>query len=172
MEQSNKPENKNKEHLQFLKELSDNSEAIQDTFENIIAGYYENFAGELFQPSIIKILEDVFECKQTSNRSRYKIYGSIKEIDVLGFSENDCFVVQIESKLSHEHINKLENTLNNLNSFSKTFTMYNKIGIMAATEYNEEIVKKVISSGFYFMGVNDYLGELRIVPDFKPRIWK
>jgi hypothetical protein len=125
----------------------------------------------LFMPSLNKMLEKRFKCKSTTENFYFKDNGHSFEIDLLGVTEESCYVVEIKSHLKDEHIEQTIKKIELLNKYSAMFKTFKKYGIIVATKHTEESVKRVINNGLYFISTSDDLAKLKIPKGFKPNVW-
>jgi hypothetical protein len=129
------------------------------------------FTEEFYIPSIEKILFDKFNCKDVSRHSKFRDNGNSYEIDVFGESDDSCYLVEIKSNLTQRDIKQHINKLKKFSEHKKMYDNFKKYGIIAASKYDEEQIKRVLSAGFYFIFTADNMATLYQKEDFKPKEW-
>jgi len=132
---------------------------------------FGTFNEGLFMPSLNKMLEKRFKCKKTTENFYFRDNGNEFEIDLLGVSEEACYIVEFKSHLRDDGI---EQTIRHIELFKKYVTEYSDkilFGIIVATHHDAESRKKVLSKGIYFISSAEDIAKLNIPKGFKPRQW-
>ena len=82
---------------------------------------FGTFNEGLFMPSLETILKKQFKCQLTF--SNYKFYdnGNTLEIDLLGETNDACYIVEIKSHLREEVFEQLEQAIKNFKKFDKKY---------------------------------------------------
>jgi hypothetical protein len=125
----------------------------------------------LFMPSLIRILEEEFGCKEHFVNYNFKNNGHHYEIDLLGVSDDFDYIVEIKSNLRKEDIEQSIKKIDYFKKYSKLFKGNLIIGVITATSYREEARKMVLDKGLYFISTSDDIAKLQISKDFKPKMW-
>jgi RecB family endonuclease NucS len=103
----------------------------------------------------------------------YKNSGAEKrrtfEADILGYSEEKVYMVEVKSILKNDHIGEM---LENLKRFPKFFPEHKDkalYGIMAAVDIAEHLKKKVIKEGIYMAIIREDTFCIEVPEGFKPK---
>jgi len=110
-------------------------------------------------------------CKKTFPNARFRDNGNIFEIDLLGISDESCYLVEIKSYLKSEGIEQLKNLIEQFSTFEKEYEDKKKYGMITATEYSDGAKQKALESGFYFISIIDEIAKLNVPDDFVPKAW-
>ena len=122
-------------------------------------------------PSLIKIVENEFNCNKYFTNFKFRDNGNTFEIDMLGISEQFCYVIEVKSNLKINAIEQLINSINKFKIYMPEYSHLKVYGIIAATTFSNELMKNVMKNGFYFISLSDDLAKLKKSRDFKPKIW-
>ncbi len=125
----------------------------------------------LFMPSLIKIVENTFHCHHYTNNSKVKNNGHSFEIDFWGYSDTECFIIDVKSNLKPEAIEQLENTIQQFKVAYPEHLSRKIYGVIAATHFSKHIKEQIINAGFYFISISDDVAKLYIPKKFKPKQW-
>ena len=133
---------------------------------------FGTFNEGLFMPSLETILKKQFKCHLTF--SNYKFYdnGNTLEIDLLGETNDACYIVEIKSHLREEVFEQLEQAIKNFKKYDKKYADKQIYGIIAATHYTEKDLKQVHQHGFHFISTNDEIAKLKDPKGFKAKNWQ
>ena len=124
----------------------------------------------LFFPSLEKILENSFSCTNLARRYKFKDNGNSFEVDLLGVADEACYLVEIKSSLREEAIEQLDKTISKFKEFDKHYRNEKLYGLICATDYDDEMMKKVLNSGYYFISAGYDIAKLIITDDFIPKV--
>ena len=158
---------------QFEKFQAENDKMIKELNSQIggLHNKFGSFTEGLFMPSIFKILQDTFNCSDIATNYKFRNNGDKYEIDLVGYSDKTCYIVEIKSHLREEGLEQLFKLINNFKKFSKKYAGENIYGILAATDYDNDTYQKVLASGFYFISTGRNIAELKVPDEFEPRIY-
>lgn len=130
-----------------------------------------SFNEALFLPSIIKILEDTYSCNAIAPRYKFRNNGDSFEADLIGMNEEYCYIVEIKSKLNDDAIKQLQSIIDRYRKFGKSYTQQKVVGIIAAMDYSDELLRIVHKSGFLFISISDDIAKLKSPIEFNPTVW-
>jgi hypothetical protein len=139
-----------------------------------IGGLHNKFGAyneSLVIPSIKKILENEFNCNYKGPNIELKQNGDTYEIDLLGTSQEACYLVEIKSKLNLEAIAQLKKIIEKFRKYMPEYSNKKIFGILAVTQYNDDQYKKALKEGFYIISISDNLAMLHVPEKFKPKSW-
>ncbi|MCX6155690.1 MAG: DUF3782 domain-containing protein [Candidatus Kapabacteria bacterium] len=123
----------------------------------------------LFFPSLEKILEKDFGCKKVSQRYKFKDNGNSFEVDLFGYSDQACYLVEIKSLLKEEAITQLDKILEKFRNFDNFSDERKVFGLICATDFDNELMSKVIDHGFYFISAGEDMARLVNTREFIPK---
>jgi len=132
---------------------------------------FGSFNEALFLPSLDKMLKEKFNCNSTSQRYSFADNGNSFEIDILGISDDSCYVIEIKTNLNNDAVKQLQNTIEKFKKYDKISQKKKIFGILCAVDFAKESVKFVTDSGFYFITATDDLAELKVPRNFKAKAY-
>jgi len=150
-----------KETDRKIKELGRQIGGLGDKFGSFTEG--------MAFPSIRRILMDRFGAKCVSPRVLVRRNGDSFEADVLGYSEEKVYLVEVKSILKNDHI---EEILDNLRRFSLFFPEHKDkalYGIIAAVDIAEHLKRKVLKEGLYMAIIREDTFCLEVPEEFEPK---
>ena len=122
-------------------------------------------------PSLIKILEDRFECYSTAPRYKFRDNGNKYEIDIIGHATDAYYLVEIKSHLRGEAIEQLHKLIVNFKEHDKFYRGEKIYGVIVATDYSEDLYNTALSEGFFFISTSSNIAELKIPLGFEPVVF-
>jgi len=130
---------------------------------------FGSFTEGMAFPSMRRILMDRFGAKCVSPRVLVRRNGDSFEADVLGYSEEKVYLVEVKSVLKNDHI---EEILENLKRFPVFFPEHKEkalYGIIAAVDIAEHLKRKVLKEGLYMAIIREDTFCLEVPEEFEPR---
>jgi hypothetical protein len=132
---------------------------------------FGSFNEGLLMPSLKNLFHKTFGCKVTTENFRFRDNGNEFEIDLLGISKTECYILEIKSHLDKDAVKQLTNQVNMFRQYALEAEGKKLHGVIAATHFKKEERDKVTSKGIYFISTSDDMVKLEIPDDFKPKAW-
>ena len=138
-------------------------------------GHLGNRFGEfneaLVLPSLNRLFEEKFNCKQLSQRYRVLMNGNSIEIDLLAISADSIYLIEIKSKHRKDDLKQLMNHIEKFKENAPEYQNKKIYGVIVATDYNKDNIKELERKGIYFISIADDLVKLHHSPNFEPFAW-
>ncbi|MDT3738951.1 MAG: nuclease-related domain-containing protein [Candidatus Kapabacteria bacterium] len=132
---------------------------------------FGTFNEGLVLPSLYKLFEKKFQCRDFAERYRFNANGSSMEIDLLAISEESCYLIEIKSHFKPDAIEQLQKQIERFRKFKKEYADRKIYGAIIATHYDKDNIRELFNSGIYFISISDDLVDMQIPENFEPRVW-
>lgn len=120
-------------------------------------------------PSMQKLLSERFGMRVIAPRVIARQGSRTLELDVLAYSDEAVFVVEVKSHLREDGLDQMRRILRDVREFFPNHAGKKLYGILAAVDFPADIEARVLREGLYLARVHDEEFEL-VVPDgFHPR---
>ncbi|MDT3739306.1 MAG: nuclease-related domain-containing protein [Candidatus Kapabacteria bacterium] len=159
--------------LETEKSMKETDKQIKELGKQIggLGNKFGTFNEGLVLPSLYKLFEEKFQCRDFAERYRFNANGSSMEIDLLAISEDSCYLIEIKSHFKPDAIEQLQKQIERFRKFKKEYTDRKLYGVIVATHYEKENIKELLSSGIYFISISDDLVSMKLPNNFEPRVW-
>ncbi len=140
-----------------------------------IAGLSDKFGGfteGLALPSMTRILTRRFHMDVVMPRVLSRLNGRSFEVDVMAYSHsrvNAVYIVEVKSRLRHEAIVQMKQTLRDFPDFFPLHRGKEVYGILAAVDAPATLRRKVLAEGLYLARIHDEEFEIDVPAGFRPR---
>ncbi len=120
-------------------------------------------------PSLEKILTEGLGMTVVAPSIKGRLNGGSIEIDVLGYSADAVYVVEVKSHLKEEAIAKLEAKIDQLTTFFPEHRGKKIYGILAGVAIVSEAERHALRKGFYVARINGEIFEMTVPENFQPK---
>ena len=132
---------------------------------------FGSFNEALVIPSLEKLFEEHFNCKSISQNQKILMNGNSFEIDMLAYSNDSCYIIEIKSKFRKDDLKQLLKHIEKFRLNSPEHENKKLFGVIVATEFNKDNIKELEKNGIYFISITDNLIKLHESNSFTPKSW-
>lgn len=120
-------------------------------------------------PSMRRLLEERFRMKIIAPRFRARLDGRVMELDVLAYSQDEVYIVEVKSHLREDGLQQILKILREFPAFVPEHAGKKIYGILAAVDAPEDICQRVLREGIYLARIHDETFEIEVPEGFQPR---
>jgi len=140
-----------------------------------IGGLGQKFGGfteGMAFPAMEKILRERFGMKSVGTRIKADRKGTLMEIDVLAYANderNAVYVVEVKSRLRQDGVDQMLQTLDRFSLFFPEHAGKALYGMLAVVDFDQRTKKEALQKGLFLAKIQDECFTLDVPVDFKPR---
>lgn len=132
---------------------------------------FGTFNEALVIPSLEKLFAEHFHCKNISQNQKILMNGNSFEIDMLAYSNDSCYLIEIKSKFRKDDLKQLHKHIEKFRLNSPEHENKKLFGVIVATEFNKDNIKELEKNGIYLISISDNLIKLHESNSFTPKSW-
>lgn len=158
------------------REIAETNRSLRETARDLrkqmgdLAQKFGFFTEGMAFPSMKKLLSEHFDMRVVAPRVIARRGSRTLELDVLAYSDEVVFVVEVKSHLREDGLDQIQRILRDFRDFFPNHGEKKLYGILAAVDYPADLAARVLQEGLYLARVHDEEFELVVPPKgFRPR---